>query len=49
MKALMRAEMDPTFATLAGSQIYENYARSSVDGLSPIFLLQWMGGDVTNL
>ncbi|CEH11851.1 Predicted membrane protein [Ceraceosorus bombacis] len=30
-------------------QIYENYARSSVDGLSPTFLLQWMGGDITNL
>ena len=30
-------------------QLYENYARSSVDGLSPIFLAQWMGGDVTNL
>ncbi|CAD6964697.1 unnamed protein product [Tilletia controversa] len=30
-------------------QIYENYARGSVSGLSPFFLIQWMFGDLTNL
>ncbi|SPO23022.1 uncharacterized protein UTRI_01700 [Ustilago trichophora] len=30
-------------------QIYENYRRGSVDGLSPVFLTQWMLGDATNL
>ncbi|SNX83351.1 uncharacterized protein MEPE_02058 [Melanopsichium pennsylvanicum] len=30
-------------------QLYENYRRGSVDGLSPVFLTQWMLGDVTNL
>ncbi len=30
-------------------QLYENYRRGSVDGLSPVFLTQWMLGDATNL
>ncbi|PWN24495.1 hypothetical protein BDZ90DRAFT_214563, partial [Jaminaea rosea] len=30
-------------------QILTNYQRGSVDGLSLVFLGQWMGGDVTNL
>ncbi|PWZ00711.1 hypothetical protein BCV70DRAFT_152864, partial [Testicularia cyperi] len=30
-------------------QLYENYRNGSVDGLSPVFLTQWMLGDVTNL
>ncbi|KAK0548078.1 hypothetical protein OC845_003773 [Tilletia horrida] len=30
-------------------QIYENYERGSVAGLSPFFLIQWMFGDLTNL
>lgn len=30
-------------------QLYENYRRGSVDGLSPVFLIQWMLGDFTNL
>ncbi|KAL9940117.1 hypothetical protein V8E36_000822 [Tilletia maclaganii] len=30
-------------------QIYENYVRGSVAGLSPFFLIQWMFGDLTNL
>lgn len=30
-------------------QLYENYRRGSVEGLSPVFLTQWMLGDATNL
>ncbi|EST07525.2 Cystinosin/ERS1p repeat [Kalmanozyma brasiliensis GHG001] len=30
-------------------QLYENYRRGSVDGLSAVFLTQWMLGDATNL
>lgn len=30
-------------------QLYTNYRRGSVDGLSPVFLTQWMLGDATNL
>ncbi|PWN93158.1 hypothetical protein FA10DRAFT_257509 [Acaromyces ingoldii] len=30
-------------------QIYENYVRSSVDGLSLVFVAQWCAGDLTNL
>ncbi|KAN0063342.1 hypothetical protein ACQY0O_004508 [Thecaphora frezii] len=30
-------------------QILENYRRGSVDGLSPVFVAQWMLGDATNL
>lgn len=30
-------------------QLYENYSRSSVEGLSSVFLLQWASGDLTNL
>lgn len=31
------------------SQLYTNYKTKSVEGLSPVFLLQWMLGDLTNL
>ncbi|SPO38423.1 uncharacterized protein PSFLO_03901 [Pseudozyma flocculosa] len=30
-------------------QLLENYRRGSVEGLSPVFLVQWMLGDATNL
>lgn len=30
-------------------QLYENYRRGSIDGLSSVFLTQWMLGDATNL
>lgn len=30
-------------------QLYENHRRGSVDGLSAVFLTQWMLGDATNL
>jgi uncharacterized protein with PQ loop repeat len=30
-------------------QLYENYKNGSCDGLSVVFLVQWMLGDVTNL
>jgi hypothetical protein len=30
-------------------QLYENYRNSSCEGLSIVFLAQWMAGDVTNL
>ncbi len=30
-------------------QLYENYRRGSVEGLSAVFLTQWMLGDATNL
>lgn len=29
-------------------QVYQNYRNKSVDGLSPVFLVQWMLGDLTN-
>ena len=34
--------------TAQSPQIYQNYCRKSVSGLSPVFLIQWMLGDLTN-
>lgn len=31
------------------SQLIQNYRRKSVRGLSAVFLVQWMFGDLTNL
>lgn len=39
----------PAQTPRTNSQIYENYRRRSVSGLSLVFLAQWMAGDVTNL
>lgn len=61
MVSWMRAVDRQTVSDLSGTfsfiiwlfaqspQLYENYRRGSVEGLSAVFLTQWMLGDATNL